>query len=162
MVDDLPTVADQGTNHQLAAAKEVALGSAVEGTADGTEADYYRIPLQAGQRLAADVVASRFGSACDPVVRLLDANGNELLAIDDVEGHNGDCHFEYIATQAAPVVIELRDNKYQSGVRYRLRLGDFPLILAGRHWAFGEAQRHKCVSQQFILSSPSPPLCGQY
>jgi hypothetical protein len=128
MVDSLANAADAGNNHTPQSAQELALPTAVDGTLDGPEADYFRVTLAQGQRLAIDVLASRLGSAADPVLRLLDDKGQELLAIDDDASLAADCRLAFTASAAGTYLLEVRDSKYQSGVRYRLRVGDLPLI----------------------------------
>ena len=109
------------------AAQELSLPIAIDGVADGPEPDFYKIVAKAGQRVAIDIFAARIGSACDPWVRVLDAQGRELLVADDDDASGGYCRLAFTAPQDATYFLELRDNKYQSGVRYRLRAADFPI-----------------------------------
>ena len=128
MVDDLPSVLDNSGNHDLATAQEVQLPIGIDGYCDGTTFDYYRFSAKAGQRIAGDVLATRLGWDFDPVVRLLDAAGNEVLRADDDSATGADSRFVFTAPADGPYVLELRDNRYKAGGRYRVRLGDLPLI----------------------------------
>lgn len=127
-IGDLPTIADNGKNHDLPVAQETPLPCAIDGLCDGTTFDYYRFIAKAGQRVSVDVIASRLGWDYDPVVRVLDGGGSEVLRADDNSGAGADCRFVFTAPADGPYVLELRDNRYKAGGRYRLRLGDFPLV----------------------------------
>lgn len=128
MVDDLPSVLDNSGNHDLATAQEVQLPIGIDGYCDGTTFDYYRFTAKAGQRIAGDVLATRLGWDLDPVIRLLDAAGNEVLRADDDAATGPDPRFVFTAPADGQYILELRDNRYKAGGRYRLRLGDLPLI----------------------------------
>ncbi|MFM7842910.1 MAG: PPC domain-containing protein [Planctomycetota bacterium] len=128
LVDDLPSVADNGQNQQLTQPQELTLPVAVDGVSDGPRADYYRFTAAAGQRLAIEVVAGRLAQDYDPVLRLLDATGKEILAADDDPGLGADCRLTHTFAAAGMYIIEVRDNQYRGGGRYRLRVGDFPLV----------------------------------
>lgn len=128
MIDDLPSVLDNSGNHAPATPQDVQLPIAIDGFCDGPTFDYYRFTAKAGQRIACDVVATRLGWDFDPVVRVLDAVGNELLRADDDPASGADTRFAFTAPADGQYVLELRDNRYKAGGRYRVRLGDFPLV----------------------------------
>lgn len=129
-IDDLPSVADNGKNRTAAEAQELTLPTAVDGAADGTQADYYKFNLVPGQRLSVEVLATRLGSALDPIVQLLDPSGKPLLIADDDLSFGADGRFVYTATAAGTYAVSIRDVRFRGGanMRYRLRLGDFPLV----------------------------------
>ncbi|MEC9002826.1 MAG: hypothetical protein VX644_05600, partial [Planctomycetota bacterium] len=128
MVDDVPTVVDNGKNHTWQTAQAVNLPNAVDGVCEGKLFDYYKVAVKKGQRLSAEVVAARLNSKMDPVLRILNASGQELAAIDDDPGLGADCRLGLTATEDAEYIVEVGDNKYLAGNRYRLRIGDFPLV----------------------------------
>lgn len=128
MVDDLPSVADNGNNHTLETAQEIPPQAAVDGTSDGPVFDFYKFAAKAGQRLSVEVVATRLGSDFDPVLRILNAAGQEIALIDDDLSLGADCRISQTFPADGVYVIELRDNRYKAGGKYRLRVGDFPLI----------------------------------
>jgi hypothetical protein len=128
LTDDLPSAADNGNNHSLATPQELQLPTAVDGACDGTVLDYYRFTAKAGQRISCEVVGTRLGWDFDPVIRILDAAGNEFLRADDDAATAADTRVVFSAPTDGPLILELRDNRYKPGGRYRLRLGDFPLI----------------------------------
>lgn len=128
LVDDLESVADNGANHALAQAQVIAAPSAIDGVADGTQFDYFKVAGKKDQRLSVEVVAARIGSNLDAVLRLLLADGSEVLLADDDNSFGADARFSVVLPADGEYVIELRDNQYRGGGRYRLRIGDFPLV----------------------------------
>jgi len=129
-IDDLPLVADAGDNHSVEKAQVVELPAGVAATIDGSQSDYFAFDVSKGERVAVEVVAGRLGSTMDPVVHLLDSAGNELVMADDNEGIGADCRFSYTFEQEGRYIVEVTDNKFQGGLRYSLRLGDFPDVTA--------------------------------
>ena len=132
MVDDLPGVAESGTNKTIASAQQLKLPVAVDGNCDELSFDYYAFKAKKGQRVSVEVVANRLGSPLDPVVRLLDAAGKELAYCDDDPAAGSDSRISFTSPATGRYVIELRDIGYQGGskYRYRLRVGNFPLASA--------------------------------
>ncbi|HEY2414873.1 MAG TPA: PPC domain-containing protein [Pirellulaceae bacterium] len=130
MIDDMPTVFDSGKNHESREAQTLTLPTAVEGESDGTLADYYRLSLTRGQQLSVEVVAARLGQDFDAVIRVLDGAGNELLLADDDPATGADPRFVLTVPKDGNYLLEARDNRYKPGGRYRLRLGEFPLVSA--------------------------------
>ena len=129
MVDDLPSLADAGTNITAAKAQPLAWPVAVDGAAVALGFKFYRVTVRAGDRLAIEAVARRIGSKLDPVLRLLDLKGRELAFCDDESGLGGDCRLAHVFATGGDFLIELRDISYGGGsdYRFRLRVGDFPL-----------------------------------
>ena len=129
MIDDLPNALDGGANKTLATAQELPLPLAVDGAVEVESSDFYKFTAKAGQRVSIEVIAQRLGTALDPVLRLLDATGKELLYSDDDPGVGVDSRLAFVAPADGAYIVELRDIRYQGGAlhRYRLRLGDFPL-----------------------------------
>jgi hypothetical protein len=130
MVDDLPSAADNGNNKTLATAQAIPFPTAVDGAAEAESYDFYKLTVPSGQKISVEVVARRLGSALDPVIRLLDAAGRELAYSDDEPGIGADCRFVYQFASAGDYFLEVRDIRYQGSPnhRYRLRIGNFPLV----------------------------------
>jgi Bacterial pre-peptidase C-terminal domain len=128
MLDDLPSTAESGDNHTPGTPQNISLPAAIDGVCDGTLFDYYRFAAKAGQRISCEVVAARLGWDFDPLVRVLDSAGRELLISDDNASSGADTRFVFTALADGQYLLELRDNRYKPGGRYRLRLGDFPLV----------------------------------
>lgn len=129
MVDDLPSVADRGTNTSVTNAQPLAWPVAVDGASVSLGFKFYRVTAKKGDRLAIEVVAQRLGSKLDPVLRLLDLRGRELAFSDDESGLGGDCRLAHVFAAGGDYLIEVRDINYSGGSdhRFRLRVGDFPL-----------------------------------
>ncbi|HEX3724626.1 MAG TPA: LamG-like jellyroll fold domain-containing protein, partial [Pirellulales bacterium] len=129
LVDDLAGVAKTGGNKNPATAQSVTLPIAVDGACDPETSDFYKFTVAAGQRVSVEVFAQRLGSPLDPVVRLLNAAGRELVFSDDELATGPDSRFAYKFDVAGEYFIEIRDIRFQGGGAhgYHLRLGDFPL-----------------------------------
>ena len=132
MIDDLPSVSKSGTNKNSASAQRLNLPVAVDGACEELGFDYYQFHARKGQRVSIEVVANRLGSPLDPVVRLLDASGKELIYSDDEPAIGPDCRFRFTVPTNGQYVVEIHDLAYQGGPkhRYRLRAGNFPLASA--------------------------------
>jgi len=132
MIDDLPSFPKAGTNKTIASAQRLKLPLAVDGQTDELACDYYQFDAKKGQRVSVEVVANRLGSSLDPVARLLDARGKELVYCDDDPAVGSDSRLRFAAPATGQYIIELRDMSYQGGAkyRYRLRVGNFPLASA--------------------------------
>jgi hypothetical protein len=129
MIDDLPSLADNGKNKTVAEAQELNLPIAIDGACEAESYDYYNFTAAKGQRVSVEVVARRLGSALDPVVRLLTTAGRELAYSDDEPGLSGDSRLAIVIPEDGTYLLELRDIQYTGGAghRYRLRVGNFPL-----------------------------------
>jgi hypothetical protein len=90
------------------------------------DGERFRVPLQRDQLLGIEVVAGRFGSRLDPVLRILDNDGRELLYVQDSPGAGVDCAMVFRVPRQGDYVLEIRDAQYGSGNdhRFLLRLGD--------------------------------------
>ncbi len=128
LVDHVPAVFESNDNHQIANGQTVALPVVIQGKVDGEAADYFAFDLQAGQAISLDVFASRIGSACDPVIRILSADGKQVAFVDDVPEWSAESRLRFVAPETGRYVVELRDNSYRSAEPYLLRVGDFPLV----------------------------------
>ncbi|HEV3303679.1 MAG TPA: hypothetical protein VG055_28765 [Planctomycetaceae bacterium] len=128
MLDDLPTVRAAGANLSRAAAQNLSLPTAVEGTLPAQQLHYFKFHAEPGQRLSFEVYARRIGSLLDPTLRLFDAAGREVTYSDDVPGLSEDAAIQRTFRTGGDYVLELGDNLYQGGgdYFYRLRIGDFP------------------------------------
>jgi hypothetical protein len=130
MVDDLPSVAAWGTNTTRPTAQPLQLPVAIDGQLAALTAHYFRFAARRGDWLSVEVVAQRLGSALDPSLRLLDTAGRELAFNEDAPGLGVDARLRHQFAATGDYVVEVRDARYDGGPkhRYRLRLGDFPLL----------------------------------
>jgi hypothetical protein len=129
-IDDLPQVSEWMTNHTPSTAQLVPLPCVVAGKADAETTDYYKFIAAAGQRLSFEILGRRLGSAFDPQIQILDANGRELPGAysNDAPGLQTDARLTHTFKTAGVYLIALRDVSYRGGddFHYRLRIGDFP------------------------------------
>lgn len=130
-LDELPQVLTTGTPHSPEQAQAVAPPCVVCGVLDKDHSHWFRLSVQAGQRLSFEVLGRRLGSRLDPQLALYDGSGKRQLAFsDDAPGQQKDPRLHGVFTDAGEVLVELRDVRYQGGPEagYRLRIGDFPLV----------------------------------
>ena len=128
VIDDLASVADNGKNHGIEQAQELTSPVAVDGVSDGVVFDYYKVSLKAGQRISVETLAGRISSTFDPIMRLLTPAGGEIAAADDDPALGADCRLSHVAQADCVIIVEVGDSKFAGGARYRLRVGDFPLV----------------------------------
>ncbi len=169
LLDDLVSVQEEGEHRSVASAQELHPPTAVDGAGDGVSSDFYCFVGQAGQWYSIEVVASRLGYAFDPRVRVLDETGSEIAAADDSPGLNGDCHIRFQVNKTDKFFVEVVDAAYSSSARhkYRLRIGDFPLISTPYPLAinvdeqlskaFANPKRFRAIGFCGVDDSPVPP-----
>jgi hypothetical protein len=102
----------------------VKLPTTVIGSIDRAGAVHYcRFEGAAGQEIAVQAIASVPGSKFEPVMQLLDANGQVLA-----ESENG--LLGYRLATAATLTLSIRDREFRGdkAMSYRLHMGDMPLV----------------------------------
>ncbi len=127
LVDSLPSVVEAADNHSPVSAQTIGSALAIDAASDGKLFDYFRFHALAGQSLAFEVLAQPLGSNFDAVVRILNEQGEPLVTIDD-DALSPDCRFRHKFDKTGNYLIEVHDNKFTAGGRYRLRLGNFPIL----------------------------------
>ncbi len=129
-VDELPEIRAASDHRSPAQAQKIPIPCVVSGRLEAESSHYYRLALQAGQRICFEVVGRRMGSPIDPVLVLHDANGRQLAYCDDAPGLGRDARIIYTAKESGEYILQLRDVRYQGGGNYvyRLRVGDFPCV----------------------------------
>ncbi len=131
LIDDLPSVAEVPGNKSPARAQPIVYPCAVDGSYERETWDFFRFRGRQGQQISVEVIAGRMGSPLDPVLRLLDATGRrELAYADDSPGLGRDAWLRYRLPADGDYLLEVRDIRYSGSKehRFRLRLGDFPLV----------------------------------
>lgn len=108
-------------------AQEIEAPVTVEGRLQGAERDLFRIRAKKGQKLVAEVVARRLGSAIDPNLELLDRNGHALARSGDAPGMGLDSRLTFEAAEDAEYVLVVRDERFslQDQDFYRLSVGEY-------------------------------------
>jgi hypothetical protein len=94
--DTLATAAATGLS-SAAPGRYTATGEIGDDNFQALDVDLYKVQLNAGDQLDADVDAAAFGSPCDSVLRVFDATGRPLAADDDAIGGGTDSHLQYVA-----------------------------------------------------------------
>jgi dienelactone hydrolase len=149
-IDDLPQVQEENTNHARNTAQQVPVPCVVVGKADAEMSDYFKVSVQARQRVTFEVLGRRMGSAFDPQLTLYDSAGRELPGghSNDAPGLQTDPRLTYTFKEAGDYVVEVRDVSYRGGddFHYRLRIGDFPCATSPLPMA---AKRGSKVSVRF-------------
>ncbi|MCY3004553.1 MAG: DUF1549 domain-containing protein [Planctomycetota bacterium] len=126
LIDDLPSVPDNGANHSPAQPQAIAMPCAVDGRSDAAQSDFYQVRLSANTTIGIDCVAERIGSAMDSVLRIWDTQGKLLLQSDDSDS-GPDSQARFTAPADGDYLIEIVDNRYAGDGRYRLRISDAPV-----------------------------------
>ncbi|MCA9128117.1 MAG: DUF1549 domain-containing protein [Planctomycetales bacterium] len=127
-VDDLDAVIDNGQNHSLNSAQRVSCFASVEGICDSTASDFYCFHAMTGQRIAFEIHTQPLRSAMDPLIQLLDAKGEQVLAVDDTSV-GPDCRFSYEFAKEGDYLLQIQDSRHAAaGAPYQLRIGDFPVV----------------------------------
>ena len=125
LIDPAPAVAG-ATNRTIATAQPLARGTAADGVCEELQSAFYRLTARKGERFDLEVVAQRFGSPLDPLLRVLDASGRELASNDDAPGLGADARLEFRASNAGDYFVEVRDTRYAGSSRhcYRVRCAE--------------------------------------
>ena len=164
MIDSLPSIVEATDNHSPVTAQTIGSSLAIDAASDGKLFDYFRFHALAGQSVAFEVLAQPLGSSFDPVVRVLNEQGEPIVTLDD-DTLSPDCRFRHRFDKTGNYLIEVHDNKFVAGGRYRLRLGSFPIVnfaypaMATRgsqlELAFGGPDRDHTLPQSVTV--PSDP-----
>ena len=127
-VDDLPSIRKSGAKKEIP--QTLKAGTAIDGTVDELGTDYFSFSAKKGEQFSVELLARRLGSSLDPLLRIFDQSGKELVYSLQFNEPNGDPRFRFTAPEAGTYTIELRDVSYHGGAGYfyRLRVGKFPLI----------------------------------
>lgn len=126
-VEQLPEVAEKEPNSDFEEPQAIELNVVVGGTVANEDVDYYVVEAKKGQRISAEVVAMRLGTALfDPYVAILDSRRFELSARDDSALALQDGFATIVAPEDGKYIIEVRESAYGNGNLYRLHVGTFP------------------------------------
>ena len=129
-VDDLPQVMEAAGNNETKTAQAITAPCVVVGRADAEATDYFKVTVKAKQRLSFEILGKRLGSAFDPQITLIDAEGKEMPGgfSNDAPGLQTDARLTHTFATDGVVFVAVRDVSYRGGpdFHYRLRVGDFP------------------------------------
>jgi hypothetical protein len=123
---------DEPNNHR-GRAQEARLPATINGRIDSPgDCDVFSFQCRAGTEIIADVYARRLGSSLDSVLKLSDADGNQLAFNDDHEDksaglttHHADSRLIARIPKTGTYYVYLADAQQKGGVSfsYRLQLG---------------------------------------
>ena len=119
------TVPETEPNDSTSMADSVALGDVGTGVIDPAgDVDYYTLNITAGTTVNLDVDANQFGSPLDPVLALVDRNGQTVLAFnDDFDGLDSRIEYTINVTGRYYVGIAGFAGSGCPGCTYSLRFG---------------------------------------
>ncbi len=113
-------MAEPSGNNQPDKAAELPLGTIVNGRADASGVDYFRLDLVAGQTVLVECWARRLDSKMVPALVLWDSAGHELRRVRDRTGL--DARLDFQAPSAGTYVLGVHDFVYAGGGEYFYRL----------------------------------------
>lgn len=128
VVGDLAEIKEQPGNNVQEKAMAVDLNAVINGTADGSNSDWYKFAAKAGQRILIDVWAERIDSRMDGTLALHDASGRQLQRSHDV--NRRDPFIDFTAPADGEYFLKVYDFVYGGGPEYfyRLTIGAQPHI----------------------------------
>ena len=132
-VGPFPTVEENETptkrNNTRETATAVPLNCTVFGRFnDPTDVDIFRVEVKKGQRVSAEVEATRLGverGVPDPHLAIYDADGKPLAAADDSALFVQDPVLSIVAPRDGAYYVEIRHSTYNGSDTYRLHVGTF-------------------------------------
>jgi len=144
-------------NDSLETAERIEVPVIINGTLRGPDRDYYRIHAKQGERLVFEVEARRLGSAIDPVLRIVDAEGKQLARSDDAPALGVDSRADVTFPRDGDYYALVHDARLsrQSQNFYRLKVGNFAYAdgIFPLGWKRGEK-----VDVELFGGSFSPPV----
>lgn len=120
VVDTVDELVEAPGNNAPDKAMELPLGAMLNGRAEANARDFYRVNLQAGQRILVECQAQRIDSRMDATLVLYNAEGRELVRSRDVEFN--DPLLDFTAPAAGPYLIGVFDFVYAGGPEHFYRL----------------------------------------
>src|SRR5258708_4950200 len=99
----------------------------LNGTLRGPERDMFRLSAKAGEKRVIEVEARRCGSAIDPLLEILDANGRVIARSEDAALIGLDARTEVTFPRDGDYYIVVRDARFstQAANFYRLKVGSY-------------------------------------
>lgn len=125
--DESRTPGGKASNDSVQEAQAIELPATVNGRLRGADRDVYRFEVKAGERVALEVEARRVGSAIDPVLRVLDAQGKQIAINNDAANLGLDSRLWFQVVEDGVYYAVVHDSRYskQEVDFYRLKIGDF-------------------------------------
>jgi hypothetical protein len=123
-VDRFESQSEVGSTDSARSGMLVKFPVTVAGHLDRTgDTDFYRFEAKAGQELGLELITSAEQKQFEPVLSLLDQDGNSIL--ESTDGKLG-----YTFSRAGFYAISIRDRDYRGGANYhyRLNIGPIPIV----------------------------------
>ena len=141
-------------------AQAIRIPTTIEGRLDGAERDIFWFQAAKGQTLVAEVAARRVGSAIDPSIELLDADGSVLFRNGDSAGLGLDARLSFEVPEDGRYHVAVQDARFseQDENFYRLTVGEYPF--ADNVFPLGW-QRGATVRAEFFGGNLDEPLRGE-
>jgi hypothetical protein len=119
-------VAEKEPNNDAATSQVVQVNSAVNGTSDGNDQDFFKVPLKKGQRVTFDCQAQRLDVQMDANLAVLSSAGAQLASSGDYHGR--DPFIDFVAPQDGDYLVVMSDLTFRGGFPYRLVISDRPQV----------------------------------
>lgn len=132
-VSPMPETAEAEPNSNFAEPQLAKLNTTINGVITNEDVDYYKIELEAGQKVTIEVEGLRLGTEFfDPFVAILDEKRFELASSDDAALVQQDCLCSLVAERTGSYIVEVRESSFGGNARcqYRMHIGDFPRPVA--------------------------------
>ncbi|HEY4309987.1 MAG TPA: hypothetical protein VGN12_11085 [Pirellulales bacterium] len=128
VVGSLPEQSEPADNHTVDKAAAIPLNTIINGTADATANDFFKIALKKDEQVIIDVWAERIDSRMDATLAIYDATGRELAT--DRDTNRRDPLLAFTAPADGEYVIKLFDFLYRGGNDhfYRLLVSTGPYV----------------------------------
>lgn len=130
LVDSLQSEAHANNHQSPSTALRLSPPTAVDALLKSEKIDYYQFGAKAREVFSIEVIAHRIGSQMDPVARVLDKDGHEIVFCDDEGSTWNDARFQFVAPAEGTYTLAVHDVGYGGGKSffYRLRATKEPLI----------------------------------
>jgi hypothetical protein len=110
----LAVEADDSAHEPIEQAQALALPSALSGRLGGpNDVDAYRFEAKKGDVFSLEIQARRVGSQADPVLRVVDAKGKQVIEVDDAYGK--DPRVQWTTPADGAYAVEIRDLHSRGG-----------------------------------------------
>jgi len=118
----IPVITEKEPNNGFKQAQPVQLPQVIDGAINqGQDVDVFRFEGKAGQKIACEVLAARYGSTLDSILTLYTSSGRIVASNDDHDG-SSDSRMEVTLPETGFYYLSVQDAHDQGGVTYTYRL----------------------------------------
>jgi hypothetical protein len=119
-VGNLEELVDDGSNKTLDKAREVAVGSVINGNVDAGSRDYFKVTMKKNERVLIDCLSQRIDSKLDATITVYSTTGGEVLR--ERGGIDRDPTVDYTAPEDGDYVFAVSDFFYGGGATHFYRM----------------------------------------